>query len=160
MALIKCEVCGLQISEKAESCPHCGASVEKKKFCKECGNEIPAMAHACPNCGSPCDSTMEKNKDEKSSVISEETEKKVQRYLVENRNKLPQSRFQELRELLSNLNNEQWDNFEVIVLKDPTMLLVLSVVVGSLGVDRFVLGDAKNGALKLLLTLCCGVGLI
>lgn len=40
MALIKCEVCGLQISEKAESCPHCGASVEKKKFCKDCVSPI------------------------------------------------------------------------------------------------------------------------
>ena len=44
--------------------------------------------------------------------------------------------------------------------KDPTMILIISVLVGMFGVDRYILGDTQNGAFKLLLTLCCGVGLI
>jgi len=35
-------------------------------------------------------------------------------------------------------------------LKDPTMALILSVVVGSLGVDRFYIGDVGLGVGKLL----------
>ena len=34
--------------------------------------------------------------------------------------------------------------------KDPTMALILSVVVGSLGVDRFYIGDVGLGVGKLL----------
>ena len=30
MALIKCPECDKQISDKAESCPHCGYSLEKR----------------------------------------------------------------------------------------------------------------------------------
>ena len=62
--------------------------------------------------------------------------------------------------MLENLNEENWNKVEYIVFKDPTMMLVISVLVGEFGVDRFMLGDTSNGAIKLLLTLCCGVGLI
>ena len=92
--------------------------------------------------------------------VSEERKKRVQRFLVENRQKLPQSKFNEIREILSNLTDEQWETIEYVTFKDPTTMLVLSILVGEFGVDRFVLGDTTNGALKLLLTLCCGVGLI
>ncbi|MBQ8485440.1 MAG: TM2 domain-containing protein [Bacteroidaceae bacterium] len=34
--------------------------------------------------------------------------------------------------------------------KDPTMVLILSVIVGSLGVDRFYIGDVGLGVGKLL----------
>ncbi len=80
--------------------------------------------------------------------------------MIENRKNFPQNKFEEIRSILSSLNSEQWDNLECVVFKDPTTLLVLSILVGEFGVDRFVLGDITNGALKLLLTLCCGIGLI
>lgn len=54
MALIKCSECGLQISDKATCCPHCGAPVEKKVYCEECGAEIAANTSICPQCGCPC----------------------------------------------------------------------------------------------------------
>ena len=34
--------------------------------------------------------------------------------------------------------------------RDPTMMLVLSILVGGLGVDRFMLGDTGLGVLKLI----------
>ncbi len=86
--------------------------------------------------------------------------KKIQRFLVENRKYLPLTRFEEIKKMLAGLGKGQWENVEFITFKDPTLLLVLSILVGELGVDRFVLGDTKNGVLKLFLTLCCGVGLI
>jgi len=46
-------------------------------------------------------------------------------------------------------------------LKDPTLAIILSVVVGSLGVDRFYIGDIGIGVAKLLVgiivgTISCG----
>jgi TM2 domain-containing membrane protein YozV len=41
--------------------------------------------------------------------------------------------------------------------KDPGTMLVLSLLFGSLGVDRFMLGDTGMGVLKLLTFGCCGI---
>lgn len=50
MALIKCPECGKEISDKAASCPNCGAVV-KKKFCQHCGESIDSDCVVCPKCG-------------------------------------------------------------------------------------------------------------
>ncbi len=50
MALIKCPECGNEISDKAVSCPKCGAVV-KKKFCQHCGERIDSDCIICPRCG-------------------------------------------------------------------------------------------------------------
>lgn len=44
-----------------------------------------------------------------------------------------------------------------IELKDPTTLLLISIFLGGLGIDRFMLGDTGMGVLKLLTGGCCGV---
>lgn len=50
MALINCLECGKEISDKAASCPNCGAVV-KKKFCQHCGETIDNDCIVCPKCG-------------------------------------------------------------------------------------------------------------
>lgn len=50
MALINCPECGKEISDKAASCPNCGATV-KKKFCQHCGEQIDNDCVVCPKCG-------------------------------------------------------------------------------------------------------------
>lgn len=50
MALIKCPECGKEISDKAKSCPNCGAPVAKK-FCQHCGEQIDQECVVCPKCG-------------------------------------------------------------------------------------------------------------
>lgn len=50
MALINCPECGKEISDKAVSCPNCGAIV-KKKFCQHCGEQIDSDCIICPKCG-------------------------------------------------------------------------------------------------------------
>lgn len=42
-------------------------------------------------------------------------------------------------------------------LKDPTTLLLVSLFIGGLGVDRFMLGDVGMGVLKLLTGGLCGI---
>lgn len=54
MALIQCNECGKEISDKAKSCPHCGSPVnelDNKKFCKHCGESIDRDCIICPKCG-------------------------------------------------------------------------------------------------------------
>lgn len=50
MALIKCPVCGREISDHAKMCPNCGYE-RNMIFCPDCGKEISSKATVCPNCG-------------------------------------------------------------------------------------------------------------
>lgn len=169
MALIKCTECGQMVSDKAESCPHCGAPIERKVKCEDCGCEMPTDAAACPNCGCPnsqrevaarAETSQAAPKSQPATDVPEDADKRIQRFLVTNRKYLPQQRFEGIRRMLSGLSQEQWDNVEYIEFKDPLLVIVVSVLVGYLGVDRFILGDITNGLLKLVLTLLCGIGLI
>lgn len=57
MALINCENCGKEISDKAKVCPQCGNTicleVVEKTICEECQAEIPSGSDVCTNCGCP-----------------------------------------------------------------------------------------------------------
>lgn len=44
-----------------------------------------------------------------------------------------------------------------IDLKDPTTILLISVFLGTLGIDRFMIGDTGIGILKLLTAGVCGI---
>lgn len=50
MALIKCEECGKEMSDKAENCPKCGAE-NRFIFCPDCNAKISKKASSCPKCG-------------------------------------------------------------------------------------------------------------
>lgn len=50
MALIKCNECGKEISDKAKICPHCGFE-NNLIICPECKKEIKNNVNTCPNCG-------------------------------------------------------------------------------------------------------------
>lgn len=59
----------------------------------------------------------------------------------------------ESMEMIRNRLSEMDYNIASILMaqfKDPTMALILSVVVGSLGVDRFYIGDVGMGVGKIL----------
>ncbi len=61
MALVKCEICGKDISDKATVCPRCGTprEVVNTISCTECGAVIPVGATECPVCGCPVEITRE-----------------------------------------------------------------------------------------------------
>ena len=161
MALIKCKECGREISGKATTCPHCGCPVEKEIKCEECGAILSATDEVCPQCGCP---NIQKEVPQTPDNINDQERNKqnnrLKRFLVENRDNLPKNGFQEIQQMLSGLSDEQWDNIEYISFKSPSTLLIISIFLGYLGIDRFMLGDTTNGILKILLTICCGVGLI
>lgn len=54
MAMIICNECGREISDRASACPNCGSPVnemDNKKFCKHCGEKIDKDCVVCPKCG-------------------------------------------------------------------------------------------------------------
>ena len=62
MSIIKCEECGADISDKAITCPCCGATRNSElnenkeySYCKECGELLIGNVNTCPKCGCPVD---------------------------------------------------------------------------------------------------------
>lgn len=50
MALVKCEECGNDMSDRAKACPSCGRE-NNFIFCRECGKKLSSRAFICPECG-------------------------------------------------------------------------------------------------------------
>ena len=46
MAIIKCPECGKEVSNKARSCPNCGAPIDKKTYCPKCGSSDVSLISA------------------------------------------------------------------------------------------------------------------
>ena len=55
------------------------------------------------------------------------------------------------------MDESRWMYLQSAELKDPTISLVISIVGGTLGIDRFYLGDTGLGIIKLL--TCGGLGI-
>jgi TM2 domain-containing membrane protein YozV len=62
-----------------------------------------------------------------------------------------------IRERLLLVDESKWPILSTIELKDPTTILIVSILAGSLGIDRFLIGDTGMGIGKLL--TCGGLGI-
>ncbi len=71
--------------------------------------------------------------------------------------KIPRERLGEVIELLKRAPDEKFTVLAGIQMNDPTITTVISAVIGTLGVDRFMLGDIGLGVLKLLTIGVCGI---
>lgn len=73
MALITCQECGKEVSDKATSCPSCGAPIgntkANTKFCKHCGENIDKECIICPKCGKQVEE-IKNSKDDRNIVIN------------------------------------------------------------------------------------------
>ena len=62
-----------------------------------------------------------------------------------------------VRDKLLSIDDSKWVLIQTIQFKDPTVSLIVSLLAGSLGVDRFIIGDVGLGVGKLL--TCGGFGI-
>ncbi|MFZ7167104.1 MAG: TM2 domain-containing protein [Bacteroidota bacterium] len=62
-----------------------------------------------------------------------------------------------IRERLLALDDSKWAVLSTTQFKDPTTTLIVSLLAGSLGIDRFMIGDTGLGVGKLL--TCGGMGI-
>lgn len=72
--------------------------------------------------------------------------------------KLPSASIPSIRERMLNSDISESDLMMLVnELKDPTIAIILSILVGTLGVDRFYIGDTGLGIGKLLTGGGCGI---
>ncbi len=62
-----------------------------------------------------------------------------------------------IRERLLTADESKWIYIQTLEFKDPTTSIIVSILVGALGIDRFLIGDTGLGIAKLL--TCGGLGI-
>ncbi len=82
---------------------------------------------------------------------------KVDMFLMTNAKFFESHQVQMIRERLLNLDDSKWAMIQSVQLKDPTTMLIISLLGGGLGIDRFMIGDTGLGVGKLL--TCGGLGI-
>ncbi len=78
-------------------------------------------------------------------------------YVMTNQKYFPAEKIMYLKEKLSAMDESKFTMVSTVELKDPTTILLVSIFLGTLGIDRFMLGDTGMGILKLLTGGCCGI---
>jgi TM2 domain-containing membrane protein YozV len=82
---------------------------------------------------------------------------KVDMFIMSNGKFFENHQLNMIRERLLVLDDSKWAVLSTVELKDPTTSLIVSLLAGSLGIDRFIIGDAGLGVGKLL--TCGGFGI-
>ncbi len=82
---------------------------------------------------------------------------KVDQFLLINSSKFPPEAIPSLRERLLKLDDSKSGILMAYPGKDPTIALILSLLLGGLGIDRFYIGDTGLGLGKLLTGGGCGI---
>ena len=62
-----------------------------------------------------------------------------------------------IRKKLENMTEEQIAGLSSVETKDPMIMLIVAVFLGTLGIHRFMLGDTGMGVLELLTGGLCGI---
>lgn len=62
-----------------------------------------------------------------------------------------------IRDKLLAIDDFKWPAIQTLQFRDPTMMLIVSLLGGTFGIDRFIIGDTGLGIGKLL--TCGGLGI-
>ena len=81
---------------------------------------------------------------------------KVDMFIMTNSKFFESYQLNEIRERLLTMDESKWFSVSTLQFKDPTTSLIISILAGSMGIDRFMIGDTGIGVGKLL--TCGGFG--
>lgn len=107
---------------------------EGVNFCMKCGTKV-VLESAAP---APV------------VVTDSRREERVRMWLSANANKLPEAQLHIIKEKMMTMSDSDFERISYTSLTDPTLMLIISIFFGMLGVDRFALGDIGLGVGKLL----------
>jgi hypothetical protein len=82
---------------------------------------------------------------------------KVDMFLMTNSKYFEGHQVPMIREQLMEASDDKWVGLQSINFKDPTTSLIVSILGGQLGIDRFIIGDTGMGVGKLI--TCGGLGI-
>lgn len=82
---------------------------------------------------------------------------KVDMFIMTNAKYFESHQIAQIRERLLALDDSKWAMIQALPLKDPQTSLIVSILGGNLGIDRFMIGDTGIGVGKLL--TCGGFGI-
>jgi TM2 domain-containing membrane protein YozV len=82
---------------------------------------------------------------------------KVDMFIMANGKFFESHQIGSIRDRLIQLDDSKWSTIQTLQFKDPTTSLIISLLGGSLGIDRFMIGDTGLGVGKLL--TCGGFGI-
>lgn len=82
---------------------------------------------------------------------------KVDLFIMTNNKFFESYQVPHIRQKLLNADESKWDIIQTLQFKDPTTCLIISLLGGSLGIDRFYIGDTGLGVAKLI--TCGGLGI-
>lgn len=82
---------------------------------------------------------------------------KVDMFLMTNQKYLPAEKIFLLKEKMLAADESKYMLISATEMKDPTTILLVSIFLGGLGIDRFMLGETGMGILKLLTGGVCGI---
>jgi TM2 domain-containing membrane protein YozV len=80
---------------------------------------------------------------------------KVDMFLMANAKYFESYQIPQIREALLKMDDSKWTMIQSISFTDPVVAIIVSIFAGSLGIDRFIIGDTGLGVAKLL---TCGGG--
>lgn len=107
---------------------------EGVNFCMKCGTKV-VLESAAP---APV------------VITDSRREERVRMWLSANANKLPEAQLHVIKEKMMTMSDSDFERISYTSLTDPTLMLIISIFFGMLGVDRFALGDIGLGVGKLL----------
>lgn len=82
---------------------------------------------------------------------------KIDLYLTTNAKYFEPTAIPIIRQKMESASEDALLTLQATELKDPTTVLLVSIFLGSLGIDRFMIGDTGMGILKLLTCGLCGI---
>ena len=98
---------------------------EGVNFCMKCGTKV-VLESAAP---APV------------VITDSRREERVRMWLSANANKLPEAQLHIIKEKMMTMSDSDFERISYTSLTDPTLMLIISIFFGMLGVDRFALGD-------------------
>src|SRR5512133_3490103 len=82
---------------------------------------------------------------------------KVDMFIMSNSKFFESHQLGMIREKLVAMDDSKWATIQTLQFRDPTLMLIVSLLGGSFGIDRFIIGDTGMGVGKLL--TCGGLGI-
>lgn len=82
---------------------------------------------------------------------------KVDMFIMANGKFFESHHVMQIRDRLLAVDDSKWGMIQTLQFKDPTTSLIVSLLAGTLGIDRFMIGDTGLGIGKLI--TCGGFGI-